>query len=721
MKKLLKLGFSVFCLLATVFFLASLGSVYAQEAVEIPRPELKDASFVQVKNLNIGDVVFVKGEVGELVPSTITKLEYHQEPVEVYNLSVDGEQTFFANDFAVHNKSGVDTTKPQCRVIVNPTIENANGLVKNRSFETPGDPVWCPQFWYNAYEGSWWCDYGLEIKSGSACGGCGSKVVELGYPYFYGRQDISGLVPFGNQKVLYRVSAWGRGRDARLYFREPASVRYGTFAYLCYGCSSNKWGHQSLLGWANSTSEPISILGETRFDLVSLEKLTGSTQVTSSEVNLFVGFYDNRNVGWLRHWNQGESPPDWDSGDPRVIGFGPVNPRADGISHTLTGSDSQMINVQVRDWSGNVSDCSVTVNYTPPTGTITGNVYQNEWGLCSDDGREEPPPGWAVECQVGGIWITAHQEGNQFTCCADSSCSSYVLPQNPSVPYLVRLIPPADWELVSGASCPSNPQPVYLDSASETAIPFSLWQGLNPWFQTKEGDVHSGGRIVSRIPLADTYFSVADAGDYPGLVSYVSDDLPDFGRGSVSEKGWLAEDEFSAYAFTFFEKKLKGEAKEEEFDGSEPSGPENNGVYYSDIGRSIDNAWNVNPGESYIILINGNLTINNKIDVDPGGFLAFIVNGDIIINGSVGVTPGSGADNGIQGIYFADQTFDTGDSDQQLLLEGIFVANEFQLRRDLGDNNDTYPGEIFIARPDLFVNLPEELKESYFFEQEVAP
>ena len=96
-------------LLLIVFYFVD--PVRAQEAVEIPGPDLEDASFIPVGDLKIGDWVFVKGDEGDLMPEQITKFEYHQEEVEVYNLSVDGEETFFANDFAVHNKGGTHDTK----------------------------------------------------------------------------------------------------------------------------------------------------------------------------------------------------------------------------------------------------------------------------------------------------------------------------------------------------------------------------------------------------------------------------------------------------------------------------------------------------------------------------------------------------------------------------------------------------------------------------------
>jgi hypothetical protein len=261
MRKLLKLGSSVFSLLSTVFFLVSLRSVHAQEAVAIPGPDLKDSSFIQVKDLNIGDVVFVKSETGELVPRTITKLEYKKEPIEVYNLSVDGEQTFFANDFAVHNKPGVDTEKPVCRVIVNPTVSNVN--IQNWSFESP---LWCrtykdedgekwpcmncPDYWFNRSDGGKhnnqdWCDYGLSVTN-AGWHPDGNQHVGVGYPNFGGFQRISGLETFNPNKVLYRGSAWGQGCAAYIGLRDGG--RYGNIASVA-NTSTCGWSHGSLLGW----------------------------------------------------------------------------------------------------------------------------------------------------------------------------------------------------------------------------------------------------------------------------------------------------------------------------------------------------------------------------------------------------------------------------------------------------------------------------------------
>ncbi len=147
-----------------------------------------------------------------------------------------------------------------------------------------------------------------------------------------------------------------------------------------------------------------------------------------------------------------------------------------------------------------------------------------------------------------------------------------------------------------------------------------------------------------------------------------------------------------------------------------------------------------------VIFVNGDLQFDSAVDqikVSPEGFLAFIVKEDIRISGQIGdKSAGSftGTTAHLQGVYIADGLIDTYQPDPseepggglgsgfRLVAAGIFVAkNGFNLDRNVktdcpeGVCNETTPSELFIARPDLFVNIPDELREAYFFEQEVAP
>ncbi len=66
-----------------------------------------NGQFSEVKDLQIGDVVYILKNQ-KLEEKTITKKTRIDEKTDVYNMTVDNTHTYFANDFAVHNKIGGD-------------------------------------------------------------------------------------------------------------------------------------------------------------------------------------------------------------------------------------------------------------------------------------------------------------------------------------------------------------------------------------------------------------------------------------------------------------------------------------------------------------------------------------------------------------------------------------------------------------------------------------
>ena len=159
---------------------------------------------------------------------------------------------------------------------------------------------------------------------------------------------------------------------------------------------------------------------------------------------------------------------------------------------------------------------------------------------------------------------------------------------------------------------------------------------------------------------------------------------------------------------------------------------------------TVSGTWDVELGKSLVIFVPGTLTINElaantKFIIREGGFLAFIVrggtnnSGGIIVNETVGQSPlnyvtSSNVDRvlgtKLAGILITDRTLTTVAStgqDNQLVAAGTFVAETFVLNRNLGIDNLTNPGELFVYRPDLWKNAPEELKEIKLNWQEVAP
>jgi hypothetical protein len=163
----------------------------------------------------------------------------------------------------------------------------------------------------------------------------------------------------------------------------------------------------------------------------------------------------------------------------------------------------------------------------------------------------------------------------------------------------------------------------------------------------------------------------------------------------------------------------------------------NPAVFETSGNLTVNGSWNILAGEAYVVFVPGNLTIDlsqspvhEKITVVNGGFLAFIVRGNIIVSGVTGYTfpplnPDAFIAPKIAGIYISDGTFevepDADTTDPQLIAAGTFVAKTFLLNRDLGYLNSSNPGELFIYRPDLWKNAPEQIKEINVAWQEVAP
>jgi hypothetical protein len=135
--------------------------------------------------------------------------------------------------------------------------------------------------------------------------------------------------------------------------------------------------------------------------------------------------------------------------------------------------------------------------------------------------------------------------------------------------------------------------------------------------------------------------------------------------------------------------------------------------------------WNVASG-NLIFLVDGNLTINGTMNVSGTGNIIFIVKGDIMVDPSVGTTYSSTSPV-VEGVYVTNGTFHTGLSSvvgtERFVGKGIFIGNNFSLERDLASvvQNGFYAAELFIYNPRLFMELPDQMKETSVVWQEVAP
>lgn len=257
---------------------------------------------------------------------------------------------------------------------------------------------------------------------------------------------------------------------------------------------------------------------------------------------------------------------------------------------------------------------------------------------------------------------------------------------------------------------------------------------LNNWLQVIGGSIKvRDGSIDVNLPPNEVLVQKDTASQNSPIVSYGPDDSFNVGSGTVSQDGYLVKDgtQFIPPTFNYYNYYYnKFGTKVPLFDGSnDPS----SGVYEvtSPFGNlTISGNWNVNnPNQSVVIFVPGNLTVNTNVRVSDGSFLAFIVNGNINVLDTVGydnpiANPNKFTDPNMTGIIITNGTFQTDPTaaarDRQYIGAGTFVANKFSLNRDL-ENNNTDPGELFIYRPDLWVNAPAELKEIDVVWEEVKP
>lgn len=230
------------------------------------------------------------------------------------------------------------------------------------------------------------------------------------------------------------------------------------------------------------------------------------------------------------------------------------------------------------------------------------------------------------------------------------------------------------------------------------------------WFQTREGDVHSGGEIRVNVP-AGKVFSLDGEGGFPGVISYQSVFEPDFSPGGFSSTGWLVKTEAKRRFYRHFYLFL-GSLVVDNFDGYQGQ-IAGSGVYYSGDDVELENkVWNFPQRLRAVILVEGNLKINSNILVPQGSFLAFIVKGNIEVSGDI---------ENLQGVYITDGELKIEPSVKQFIGEGIFIAQSFSLNRDLGTANSSLPAEKFVFRPDLVVNSFPGLQPSSFIWEEIAP
>jgi hypothetical protein len=186
------------------------------------------------------------------------------------------------------------------------------------------------------------------------------------------------------------------------------------------------------------------------------------------------------------------------------------------------------------------------------------------------------------------------------------------------------------------------------------------------------------------------------------------------------------------YSF-FYSQYSLGTSPEDDYSGSEDDALEpgvSKDAYFHSGDMTIQSPWDVTDGESYVVFVDGDLTIDDPltegelIKVEEGGFLSFIVSGDINIADTVGHTTLTNTAGNIEGVYIADGTItieSNGGLDKRFVSEGTLVGwTDVVMPRnyDEGAQNGLYPTETFIYRPDLVKNTPVKMKRPQMLWQE---
>lgn len=324
-----------------------------------------------------------------------------------------------------------------------------------------------------------------------------------------------------------------------------------------------------------------------------------------------------------------------------------------------------------------------------------------------------PPAGYFVTCPVGGTY------------------PNISVPTVPDLPFFVSPIAErwfqtvgADIAALSPASRPVN-DPIPVAACSGT--------GCDPVLSVQQvaGNAQTSGMLL--VNSSAPQCKLSSAGGAPNNVSSPTSRLATVPSNPVLKEGYdyfyrlysmgvpPITDDFA----------VPTNAQKPTF---APLGGKN--AYYHNGNLTVDTPWAVNAGEKIVVFVNGNLTINKNITMsNSNAFVGFIASGNIVITANVGTAtkPFANQKTGqVQGMYFADGTLtvDTAGAagtDMKFVGEGTFAGRSgISLLRDFknggnGSENNAGPATLFIYRPDLLRNAPDQMKAPSYVWKEVNP
>ncbi|MFH2019399.1 MAG: fibronectin type III domain-containing protein [bacterium] len=353
-----------------------------------------------------------------------------------------------------------------------------------------------------------------------------------------------------------------------------------------------------------------------------------------------------------------------------------------------------------------------SIFYTPET--ISGSVYLDNNNVCSTSNK------WnlgGLSVRLRGTATTSVDGGGDYA--IDALAGTYN--------YLDLLGLPADYICSTGClqGCPTKTS-VSVPSSNNN---YYVTMKREAWWQGEGAGVYAGSTgggttIQSTLPKSTTKLILPGANGVAAILR--ASGVVDTGAGEISSGNLSAQTQYRGRRtnYEFFAAKMGVTLSQaNDFASDTISKPANNpskDFRYQKPGSGtvqLASAWNVLNGESYVVFIDGNLSINQNVTVAPGGFLIFIVSGSVTVSANV---------SSMQGLYvmngsFVTQKVGSGD-DSQLTIQGSIVTwTGVSLGRDLGVGNVGSPAEKFVYRADLVANMPDKMKGFLYNWQEVAP
>lgn len=259
------------------------------------------------------------------------------------------------------------------------------------------------------------------------------------------------------------------------------------------------------------------------------------------------------------------------------------------------------------------------------------------------------------------------------------------------------------------------------------------------WWQVMDADVASSGVLDSTVPTGE-YFSLAGAGGYPGIPSYViSTSLDNL---DVSQLGWLVQSETpiqKQYDYNYFNNQIPADTvvttlssnvlDQAAIDGN--TTPSYGYYWYrydgssSGLDLTINSALSLGSKKVVVLAASANVNISDTVNFTKGsGFFLIVAGKDSLGNkGDINIDPALGGNAyDLEGIYVASGSFSTGVSALPLRMRGSVAGyDSVTLQRDLGGSNLTTPAEYFEYAPDLSLLFPSVLGTRRINWKEVAP